>query len=344
MREIEHLARFSLILLILLFFSTNIYSQKYPNADVNRLLEDGIELITNQNYDSAKIKLTELERNFPKLPLGKIYLAVTEITKTYDYGESFNSKIILKLLDDALEQSEERLEKEPENVWNNYFVALSRGYLSYFRVLNDEWLSAISNGVTAVQYFENCLEIDSAFYESFVAIGNLKFWKSRKLEILNWIPFFKDESGEGIAYLEMALNTQTYSKNLTALSLIWIYIEDKNFNRAIQIAEQELKLHPGNRAIKWALARAYEDVDLNLSIQLYKELIASYQKIKGQNHYHEITLKHIVAQQYQKLGMNNEALRFCNEILSTRNLSDNVRQRLADRFERVMNLKEELSQ
>ncbi len=330
-----------LILVFILILNQVGFSQRYPDQEVNKLLDVGIEYILNQNYELAKAKFTLLNQKYPELPFGKIYLAVVDVTKAFDYGLEVNSDI-KKNLDEALEQSENLLEKNPSNIWNHYFVALSKGYKAYLRVLNGEWLSAISSGLSSVNYFEDCLELDSSFYESYVALGTYKFWKSRKLEFLEWLPFFSDESDKGIKYLELALEKTSYNRNLAAVSLIWIYIENKNFPRAIEIAEMELKKNPINRTIKWALARAYEDVNPRKSIQTYGELLNSYQNIPDQNHFHEITLKHLIAQQFAKIGEKREALRLCEEILSDNQLTEVVREKLADRLKRVKKLKKEL--
>lgn len=345
MQEIEHLVLCKSIQIGFLIVLSNIfiYSQRYPNQEVNKLLNVGIEYILNQNYDLAKSKFNVLNKKYPELPFGKIYLAVVDITQAFDYGEEFNSESISKNLDDALALSEKLLEKKPNEIWNHYFVALSKGYKSYLRVLNGDWLSAISSGLSSVNYFEDCLEMDSSFYESYVAIGTYKFWKSRKLDFLEWLPFIDDESANGIRYLELALDKTSYNKNLAALSLIWIYIENKNFYGAIEIAERELKKNPINRTLQWALARAYEDINPGKSIQIYNGTISSYQKIPNQNHYNEITLKHIIAQQYSKMGEKREALRICDEILATQNLTEDVKEKLDDRLKRVQKLKKELT-
>lgn len=345
MREIELLVRYKTLLTLLtfLFLAGILHPQKYPNPEVNKLLEVGIEYILNQNYTLARAKFTLLQNKFPEIPLGKIYLAVVDITMAFDYGEEV-SPSVSKELNEAVEISESLLEENPSNIWNHYFVALSKGYRSYLSVLNGEWLSAISSGVSSVHYFEDCLELDSSFYEAYVALGTYKFWKSRKLEFLEWLPFFDDESEEGINFLELALTKTSYNRNLAAVSLIWIYIENKNFLRAVQIAEHELKKNPINRTLQWALARAYEDINPYKAIQLYTQLIISYQSIPDQNHYHEIILKHIIAQQYVNMGEKREALRVCEEILSENRITEAVRERLSDRLKRVRNLKKELKQ
>lgn len=330
-----------LIFILFLISFSNIFAQRYPDPEVNKLLDVGIEYILNQNYELAKTKFELLNKNYPNLPLGKIYLVVVDITKAFDYGEEINSDIQQRL-DDALIMAEELLERDPQNIWNIYFVALIEGYKAYFKVLNGDWISAFTASLSSINYFEECLKSDSSFYESYVALGTYKFWKSRKLEFLEWLPFISDESEKGIQYLELALNKTTYNRNLAAVSLIWIYIEKKQFGRAIQIAETELHKNPLNRTLKWALARAYEDVDLRQAINIYNELLNSYQSIAGLNYFQEITLKHIIAQQYVKLGEYREALRLCDEILSDNRLSEAVREKLSDRIKKVRKLKKEL--
>ena len=344
MQETEHLVLYrpSIVLFLACLLNILIYPQRYPNQEVNKLLDAGIECVINQDYELAKSKFRLLDKEYTELPFGKIYLAVVDITRAYDYGEEINSEYLTKQLDEAFELSEKLIENNPDNIWNYYTAALSTGYKSYFKALNGEWLSAISNGLSSVNYFKDCLERDSTFYESYAALGTYKFWKSRKLEFSEWLPFFSDESEIGIQYLERALDKTTYNRNLAAVSLIWIYIEKENYQRAIQIAESELTANPANRALKWALARAFEAVNPEKAIQLYKEIIISYQSIPNQNHYQEIKLKHIIAQQYAKIGAKNVALRLCNEILSEQKLTENVRKKLSDRLIRVTKLKNEL--
>lgn len=331
-----------LICIILLFINSWAFPQEFPNSDVHIALEIGIEYILNQNYEMASKKFSSLSQQHPELPLGKIYCAVVELIRAYDYGEEIDPQIEKKF-DEAIEQSDSLLNKNSADKWNLYFMALAKGYKTYYKILKDEWLSAVPTGFSAVGYFNDCLEIDSSFYEAYFAVGAYKFWKSRKLEFLEWLPFIKDESKEGITYIETALTKSIYNRNIAALSLIWIYIEQKKFNKAIEIAEMELKKNPINRTLLWALARSYEDVNIKKSIEIYKSILNSYRQIPNQNHFQEITLMHIIAQQYLKIGEKREAARICDEILLQKSISEEVRLRLSDRLKKVKKMKQELS-
>ena len=58
------------------------------------------------------------------------------------------------------------------------------------------------------------------------------------------------------------------------------------------------------------------------------------------NHYNEIVLKHLIAQQYEKVGEKSKALKLCNEIMAIKNLSEFVKNKLGDRLNRVKELQE----
>ncbi len=310
---------------------------------MDSLLRDGIENIINQKYDLSKKDFIILDKDFPKLPVGKIYIAAVEIAKSYDLAIPFKTDLINKNLDEAKEMSEALIDSEEDNIWNNYFLALADGYKAYFDALTGDWLSAFGIGVTSVHLFEHCLKVDSTFYEALIATGTYKYWKSSKMEFLNWLPFVSDEREEGIKLLEEAVNNSSYNSYLAINSLIWIYIDRHEFIKAIGIAESALVRYPNSRFFKYGLARAYEDVDKQKAIQIYYEILNSFTDAEKLNRCNEIILKHIIAQQYYRLGDNKSALALCNEILSIKNLTDYELDKLGDRLDRVKSLKRELS-
>ncbi|MHB8579716.1 MAG: tetratricopeptide repeat protein [Ignavibacteriaceae bacterium] len=335
--------KLSFVFLIVALSSPFIFSQSYPDSSVNNFLRKGIKEIINQNYEAATNDFNQLNSNFPNLPLGKIYLAAVEIAKSYDLGEEFNSNFINSNLKAAREQSKELLEKEGNNIWDNYFLALSDGYTAYFSALNKSWITAFSEGLKARSDFEKCLKLDPKFYDAYIAIGAYKYWKSRKTEFLDWLPFIKDEEQSGIELLKNAISHSSYNDHLAINSLIWIYIDRGEYNKAANLAQEALKEYPDNRLFLWGLARAYEDIDKVVSIKTYTKVLNSYMQVPDQNHYKEIILKNIIAKLYQKLGDKQNALLYCNEILSIKDISANVKEKLSARLEKVKELKDELA-
>ena len=341
MQVTGHLVLYSrIVLLLLLIFSGNIFSQEYPDGSVNLLLKSGIDDIINQNYSQAKSEFEKLNSKYPDLPFGKIYLAATEIARSYDYGEEYNGEVISKYLNLAKDQSESLLNKNPENIWNHYFVGLTEGYISYYEGLNGSWLTSLKEGINSESNFEECLKRNPDFVEAYSGLGTYKYWKSKKTGFLTWLPFVHDDRAEGINYLEKAVDKSSYNTYLALNSLIWIYIDKKNFDNAVRISEKALKKYPKSRFFRWGLARAYEDVDRSKAINSYYEIMNSYLNLNIMNHYNEIVLKHLIAQQYEKMGEKSKALKLCNEIMAIRNLSEFVKNKLGDRLDRVKELQE----
>lgn len=341
----EHLEPFSLLKNIFLFILsafTFINAQTIPDKTVHDILKSGIKLIVDQRYDEAEKQFSELAKSKPELPLGKIYLAAVQIAKSYDYEQPFNDDLILSYLEEAKNLSEHLLDSNENDIWYNYYFALAQGYKAYYDALKEDWLSGFSTGLSSISAFEKCLELDNNFYESLIAIGSYKFWRSKKTEFINWLPFVPDEKELGIEYLKKAVKQSGYNFHLAVHSLIWIYIEQEDYTNAIKIAEEGLKSAPQSRIFKWGLARAYENVNQEKSISIYWDILNSYPKNLVSNKINEVVLKHLIAQQLAKSGRTKEALSLCNEILSIKNYSEFEKNKLEKRLVRVSDLKKEL--
>jgi len=344
MQETELLVRSRILfLLFIILFHTQLNSQVFPDERVDYLLKEGITNIVKQDYSGAQVFFNSLDKEFPGLPLGKIYLAANKIAEAFDYAEDFDETFILENLEEAKEQAEELINTKQDSIWYHYFYALAEGYTAYFHGMNESWFSALSTGINAISEFEKMLVADDNFYEAYIAIGTFEYWKSRKMEFMNWLPFNNDTRKIGIDRLIVAIDSSSYNSYLAINSLIWIYIDQKKYETAIEISDRALSEFPNSRTFKWGMARAYEEINPKKAIELYLEILNSYPTIKKNNYKNEITLKHIIAQQYVKLGNKENALKYCNDILSIKNIPEKTANELSERLERVKSLKIELT-
>jgi tetratricopeptide (TPR) repeat protein len=334
---------FNKIFAAVLFLSFSVFAQSFPDKKVDDLLRKGIDKIINQNYDEAKTIFSELDKQRGDLPLGKIYLAATEIAQSYDYEIPFNHRLITNYLETAKDISNNLLEKDQRNLWNKYFLALTEGYIAYYDAIRGSWLQAISTGLSSISLFEDILESDSSFHDAYIAIGTYKYWKSAKTEFLNWLPFIDDEKDLGIKLLSSAVKNSSYNYHLAVNSLIWIYIDRQRYADAIELAGKALDKYPGSRIFRWGLARAYENINPQKSIKEYFNVLQSYPDTLKSNKINEVTLKHIIAQQYYKLGKMSDAKKLCEEILSINNYSEYEKDKLESRLKRVQKLYKELT-
>lgn len=337
MPETELLARYKIFLLVL-FFLPITFAQSYPDQHVDFLLKKGIGFIMEQNYDEAGKTFLTLDQSYPNLPFGKLYLAAVLMTKANDLAIPFETEKIEKYLEEAESIVEKNNDKK--SLWTNYFFGMVNGYSAYFSSLQGKWFSTFTDAINAVNYFENCLKIDSSFNEALIAIGTYKYWKSVKA---SWLLFFEDEKTEGIQLLNKGIEKESYNYASGVISLLWIYIDRKKSLSAISLAEEALKKYPGNRNFKWVLARAYEDVNLSKAIELHYELLASYTSVKQANRINEIVLKHKIVQDYERQGEYKKALLLCNEILFKKKFTNYEKEILEERLERVSASRKKLS-
>jgi hypothetical protein len=335
--EIEHLEHFKyfFILFFLFIFSEKITPQVYPDSAVHNLLLKGINAIIDEDYEKAEVIFLTLQQFNKKLPLADIYLAGTEIAKSFDYNIPYNENKISFHLNRASEITKKLLNENDKNLWYIYFKALTEGYKAYYNALQGSWFSAFSDGYNAVSLFEQCLMIDTNFYDAYVAVGSYKYWRSRKTNFLNWLPFIQDEQFEGIHLLNRAIKFLPYSSHLAYHSLIWIYIDRKEYKQAAELAESVLAEHPQSRFFKWSYARAIEESDREKANLVYYDILNSYDNKFVQNRINRIILNHKIAQNLIKLGKKKEAANLLNEILSYRNLTPYESEILKDRLNRV---------
>jgi len=332
----------SVIIIFVLLFCTEINSQTYPVERVDYLLRTGISCIVVQDYELAQSSFISLEKEFSELPLGKIYLAVNKIATAVDFAQDFDEDFIIKNLNEAKVQSEELIDSDEHNIWYHYFLALAEGYSAYYHALSESWFSAFSTGFSALSIFEHILNSNKNFYEAYIAIGTFEYWKSRKMEYMNWLPFNNDNKKNGMDLLIVAIDSSSYNTYLAINSLIWIYIDQQKYDAAIQLSEKALSDHPVSRIFKWGMARAYEEIDPTISIKLYLEILNSYPANLKENYINEISLKHKIAQQYAKIGDMKVAINYCDDILSIKNIPEKTKEKLVERMERIKLLKYEL--
>lgn len=329
-------------LFLALFAVNNLFPQTLPDRNLDSLLQAGINFVTSQKYDNAESVFTALGKAYPDLPLGNLYLAATEILRSSDYGFPLNEKRIEYLLKISLDKAESNLNKDEDNLWNNYYIGLVKGFEAYYYGISGGMISALSSGLKAVTYFEKCISIDSDFSDAYIALGTYKYWKSEKTEFLNWLPFVPDERKTGINFLRKGVFGKSKNSLLGFNSLIWIYIREKNFDEALKIAGEGLNQYPASRMLKMSMARIYENSDLNKANNLYREIMASYEKEKKLTNFRRVILLHKLAQNHYRMGDNEKALSLCNEIMAIKNFTEYESEKLKNRLKRVNELRNEL--
>ncbi len=323
-------------------FAMSSFAQVHPNQEIQQLVTSGMDNLINQDYHKARINFSMLQKKFPQNPLGKIFLAATELAIANDFQIPADETKITNWLNDAIAISEHLLNSDKNNAWYNYYKGLAEGYKANHYLSRDDWFSGTTTSVTAKQYFERCIAIDSSFYDAYVSLGIFKYWAGEKTEFLNWLPFKKDERNDAVKMLYTAANKKSYHAHMAVHNIVWICLKNKDTFHAKEALDPMIKKYPNSRFLKWDLARIYEETDHAKAIAIYWEIYNSFDKSYVKNRCNEISLKYILAKNYFALGDAGTANKLLSEIPAESQLTTYEVEKLGSRLDRIKALRSEV--
>lgn len=140
--------------------------------------------------------------------------------------------------------------------WGYFYQGYAHGGLSTYKVKRNAWVSSFRHALKSIDYLKICITADSTLYDALTGLGIYHFWKGRYTKYIKKLPFIKDERKLGKQELEIAAQKGKFLKNTALYSLIWIYYNEKEINRAQTCAEKILREYPKNIIF----LRAYCDV------------------------------------------------------------------------------------
>jgi len=338
MQEIGHLERSKLFIIIVLVLSLK--AQLPSNFNNRTKVRSGIANVINENYTLAKRDFKLVQESNPKSPFGIILYAGALVFEREHKGDYLETKKIDSLLYAAQDSCEDLLSENPDSLWYNYLMALTKTYETYWKLFQSNYFDGFADGFQGLEYFERCLNIDSTFVEAKVAIGNYQYWSSVKTEALRWLPFIDDNKDEGLASFELALTENFLNRDFALLSLIYAYINEERFLAAKEIAEDLVKKYPKSTRVKWALATVLDKMESPKALLLYKELISIYKRENLSNPSKLVELKNSLVDLQIKMGNYNDALKICDEVLSMPRIDEKYQVQIIPLIEKTVELRD----
>lgn len=327
-------------LLIILILVLSLKAQLPPDFKNPTKVRSGIANVLNENYTLAKRDFNLVQTSNPDSPMGIILYAgalIFEREHTHNY---FEPREIDSLLYAAQDSCESLLKTNADSLWFNYLMALTKTYQTYWKLFQSNYIDGFADGFVALQYFDKCLQIDSAFSEAQAGIGNYQYWSSVKTESFHWLPFIDDKREEGLAALETALDNNFLNRDFVLLSLCYAYLNEERNLAAKKLAESLQRKYPRSTKIKWILARAYENLEPDRAVVLYNELIRFYKKENLLNPSKLIELKNDLANLEYGLGNYKNALKICDEVLTMPKIDEKFQIQIIPLIEETVELRD----
>lgn len=305
------MSRFSLFLFCLCLTPAFALLTPEPHRS---LIDSGIRLTLNQQYDSAFYLLKQASLKNPSEPLFDYYLMLAYEGMMIDYETTTWEKSFDSLYYRLEERFKLVRKQEPKNPWALYFLGtlyVTRGAheLRFSHYLN--FTKSILNGI---KLLKSAAALDSTLYDAYLYIGLFQFARSK---LVGWIPLFDDERETAIAMMEKAADSSRFSREFALQVLAGLYGQTGELEKAEKVASRFREKYPDNRAIHWILGNAYlaqkRYTDAEREFQILKPLIET--GIPKKYQYNYVTIDLLLAEIASKTGRCNEAIAYCEHIL-----------------------------
>ncbi len=274
----------------------------------------GIQYTLRQEYDSAETTFQLIIQEFPKHPVGYLYLAGMLQAKYTDYGDSFNETRYDSLLNIVETLSEPLINNKSTSAFGYFYTGSAQAFRSFTKSENGNLPSGVYYGLSAGKSLQQCLESDPNFTEAKNILGSFYYWRSK----LAWIPFVPDRSEEGIQLIIESF-THPYEKHLASHNLMVIFTEEKRFADAEKYGLIMLAEFPDNRLFLWNLKTVYEQWNKTDKVKSITErLLMSTLEAKTTNHYTEADCRLKLAQIKIKENNRSEAAEELQKIILLR--------------------------
>ena len=320
---------------------------RLPQASLHLLVSQGIELSWQQKYEEADSVFQEVLREFPNHPAGYIYRAGVMQSKALDYERNIDVPPFDSLIELGKNKAKAMIERGEDPVWGYFFIGTAEGYDSYARVYRGDWFGGLMRGLASVSAFKDALKADSAMYDACAGIGAFYYWRSRKTEHFNWLPFVGDDRPEAYVLLNKSVDHGLYNRYTALSMLVTIYIDAGEHEKAVEAARSGLQQCPANRTFLWGLATALHKMGaFPEAAQAYQTLLAAIIDDREKNHYNETVCRLNLAKVRMELGEGAEAKKQLETILRFREdeFLPHLKSRVQDKLEQCRLLLAKLSE
>jgi tetratricopeptide (TPR) repeat protein len=313
-----------------------------PDRRIHALAVQGIDLTWQQKYHEADSVFRIMTQEFPNHPAGYAYRAGVLQTKAVDHELFAEESTLDSLLAVSKEKARMMIEAGGQDAkWGYFFHATAEGCDSYARVYRGDWMTGALRGAASSSSFKDALAQDSMLYDAYAGIGGFYYWRSRKTEYFNWLPFVGDDRPRAFALLKKTAEYGVYNR-YTALSMLAaIYNDAGSYEKAVECAQTGLARYPSNQVLLWALTTALENLGKSKeAVSAYGRLLASLREDGEGSAYVELVCQLNISKLKLEMGDTVRVRENLATILKSKpdDFPSHLKKRVGDKLEKAREL------
>lgn len=238
------------LLIILFFFSNNLFSQ---SAKVDSIITIGIKQIYSIQFPAAEETFRRLIGDYPELPAGRFFLAMIDWWKILlDLDNEEYDDLFFQKLEDVIYQCDEILDENPKNVDALFFKGGAIGFRGRLRAIRESWLKAADDGREALPIVQRASKIDPTNTDVQLGFGIYNYYADvipNRYPLLKPLMIFfpSGNKNEGLRQLENTAYNGKYAKYEARYFLMMLYYQfENNAYKADEFAKLLTEEFPDN--------------------------------------------------------------------------------------------------
>lgn len=315
---IQKKAVFCFLILNLLLFSKS-FAQGEITDDVDSAILAGIDLLHQEKFKEAIAEFEKIIEKHPDEAVGYFFTAASYQTLIDDYRNENYKQYFEQYVDTAIAKGQGKIANDSSLAEDHFYLGGSYGYRGIYKSFRGDWWGAFRDARRAKSHLDKALETDSTLFDCYFGLGAYHYWGSIKSRVFWWLPFIGDDREKGISQYKLAAEKGRYAKDEAKYGLLRVYIEEKRYEEALNLAEELKSINPDDPFIWWMTGQAY------IGLQSWDEAVENYQKLlqnfKSSPYYDlmaEVECKYRLAYIYYHKTEYKESLQHLGIVLANR--------------------------
>jgi tetratricopeptide (TPR) repeat protein len=283
---------------------------EYLDQFKQRLLIQVQQEIYRDDFAAADSISNLLIQTYPDDPAGPFFKGSTLLSHMFASEENFGEEEFAQLMDSAINLSAQARDtcSPATAAWMHLFSGHALSHRSLHQARFGSLVKALRTALEAKDHYEAGVEEDEQCYDLLFGLGLYHYWKSAKAGILRKIGVFSDDIDLGLRELQLAADASAISREAARNGLIWIWLDRRQYDAAIEACHEMLEKYPGGTVFLWPLAQAYFAAGQPV------KAIDTYQKLRERilvdpgNYYNLIECDFNLVLAYQELESKDSAV------------------------------------
>lgn len=191
-----------------------------------------------------------------------------------------------------------------------YLIGAAYSVSGLTRHRQGKTVDGIRRLMTSRTHFDRTIEIDPEFYDAYVGRGAYRYAAAQNLGFLRWFPGVPSKK-QGWADLTLGLERSKFSRFAALSSMVWLVIQDENYELADSMVKVGLERFPNSRTFLMPkLALEKKTSQWKSARETALMLLNQYTQLELQNGYEVIGLYRTLMDCSDMLGETEAALNY----------------------------------